>query len=210
MQKTIQEIIAPLNLSDSWCATKIERLNDIFTNFAIEMQDCPLLRVSEKFNWTECETRIQTRYPITKIYWFYVDKCTGGCTLDTNDCCWNYKRLLVERGNGSGLPNNHYSFEPENVVNLNTTSSIWEGLLIYNRGFKTFYSMKDTIEIDKYTLSLLRLYIKTEYALEWDNDVSTYSYYENKFTKRLEKVKAMLGNQLMFIQPWGVQIKAQR
>ena len=45
-------------------------------------------------------------------------------------------------------------------------------LIIYSKWFPKVTSLDDDIDIDRYTLSLLRLYMKSEYALEGESDIN--------------------------------------
>ena len=61
--------------------------------------------------------------------------------------------------------------------------------------------MSDTIEIDPITLSLLRMYIRMEYTLETNNDITMYSYYVKRIEARIEQINKAMGNHIQFVTP---------
>lgn len=69
--------------------------------------------------------------------------------------------------------------------------------------------MSDTIDIDPITLSLLRMYIRMEYTLETNNDITMYSYYVKRIEARIEQINKAMGNHIQFVTPGGAQIKGQ-
>lgn len=63
------------------------------------------------------------------------------------------------------------------------------------------HSLDDDIDIDRYTLSLLRLYMKSEYALESDNDINMSANYYSRFQTKLKRLKEMYDNSIKYIVP---------
>jgi hypothetical protein len=61
--------------------------------------------------------------------------------------------------------------------------------------------MDDDVDIDRYTLSLLRLYMKSEYALENSSDINASANYYSKFQTKLKKLKEMYDNNIKYIVP---------
>jgi hypothetical protein len=75
-----------------------------------------------------------------------------------------------------------------------------DAFVVYSRGFPKVKSLEDDIDIDRYTLSLLRLYMKSEYALE-DSDINASANYLSRFQTKLKKYKEMYDNNIKYIVP---------
>jgi hypothetical protein len=65
--------------------------------------------------------------------------------------------------------------------------------------------LEDDIDLPEEMISLLRLYIKEEYALEWDSDVNMSANYESKFQRKFNKLKEMYSNSVKFVVPWALR-----
>ena len=183
MKITVNQLIKPLNLSDTWCESKIARLNDILSAFAVQCYDLYTMKYSEIFNAQNCAIEILTNYPIVRVWGFLWCGCTW-CSIKPMDCCEWWAHLLVNQGFPDQLDKNSYWREPVDTktnskwwrIELNLPWVVTKWIVIYSRGFPTITSMSDEIEIDPITLSLLRMYIKMEYTLEANNDITMYSY----------------------------------
>jgi hypothetical protein len=73
--------------------------------------------------------------------------------------------------------------------------------VVYSKGFPKVKSLEDEIDIDRYTLSLLRLYMKAEYALESENDINMSANYRSLFQTKYKKYKEMYDNNIKYIVP---------
>lgn len=227
MKITISELIKPLNLSDTWCESKIARINDILSAFAVQCYDLYTMKYSEIFNAQNCTVEILTKYPIVRVRWFLGCGCNW-CSIKPMDCCEWWAHLLVNQGFPKQLDKNSYWWESEDTANrevddewdrnwkskwwrieLNLTWTINKWIVIYSRGFPQITKMSDTIEIDPITLSLLRMYIRMEYTLETNNDITMYSYYVKRIEARIEQINKAMGNHIQFVTPGWVQVKWQ-
>lgn len=227
MKITVSELIKPLNLSDTWCESKIARINDILSAFAVQCYDLYTMKYSEIFNASNCEVTILTKYPIVRVWGFLGCGCNG-CSIKPMDCCEWWAHLLVNQWFPKQLDKNSYWRESEDTANneidddddrnfkskwwrieLNLTWSINKWIVIYSRWFPRITKMSDTIEIDPITLSLLRMFIKMEYTLETNNDITMYSYYVKRIESRIEQINKAMGNHIQFVTPGWVQIKWQ-
>ena len=92
---------------------------------------------------------------------------------------------------------------------MNTPISQWRWILIYTRALTIVTSLDQEIDIDRYTLALLRQFIKMDYALDAQNDTTLNKYYSNRLESRIESVNKMFANHILFVQPWWAQIKYQ-
>ena len=88
-------------------------------------------------------------------------------------------------------------------------SWVSDALIIYSKGFPKVKSLDDDIDIDRYTLSLLRLYMKSEYALESENDINASANYYSRFQTKLKKLKEMYDNNVKYIVPWALNAANQ-
>lgn len=227
MKITISDLIKPLNLSDTWCESKIARINDILAAFSIQCYDLYTMKYSEIFNAQNCTVEILTKYPIVRVRWFLGCGCNW-CSIKPMDCCEWWAHLLVNQWFPKQLDKNSYWWEPEDTANrevddegerngktkwwrieLNLTWSITKWIVIYSRWFPQITKMSDTIEIDPVTLSLLRMYIRMEYTLETNNDITMYSYYVKRIEARIEQINKAMGNHIQFVTPGWAQIKWQ-
>lgn len=227
MKITISDLIKPLNLSDTWCESKIARINDILSAFAVQCYDLYTMKYSELFNAQNCAVTILTKYPIVRVWGFLWCWCSW-CSIKPMDCCEGWAHLLVNQWFPKQLDKNSYWREPEDTANkevddedernlktkwwrieLNLTWVVTKWIVIYSRWFPQITKMSDTIDIDPITLSLLRMYIRMEYTLETNNDITMYSYYVKRIEARIEQINKAMGNHIQFVTPGGAQIKGQ-
>lgn len=209
MEISIKDILRPCNISDSWCESKVMRINDILSSFALQCYDCYTMKQSQWFNFTDCETTFETEYPIARVWGFVANCACPWCKIQPLDCCEWWSRLIINQWRLWELDKNMYAIEFPNKVHIRTSANSWRWILIYSRGFPEITTLSDTIELDAYTLSLLRLYIKMEYALEADNDATLASLYSTKFKNRLDQINKAFGNHIIMIPSGWTQIKAQ-
>lgn len=211
------EIYKWTNITDSGCDSKIARLNDILSSFAIEIFDFYPRKVIERFTPAECKGQITTRYPIAKVRGFFGKWCNIWCSLDPKDCCAWYRRLLMEEMYWDNLDQNSYAIvydDDWNTDDIQDTfsdkvmfrlpSGLTDAFIVYSKWFPKIQSLNDDIDIDRYTLSLLRLYMKAEYALESENDINMSANYRSLFQTKYKKIKEMYDNNIKFIVPWAL------
>ena len=90
------------------------------------------------------------------------------------------------------------------TINFKLPNGVDDVLLVYSKGFPKVTSLDDDIDIDRYTLSLLRLYMKSEYALESESDINASANYYSRFQTKLKKLKEMFDNSVKYIVPWAL------
>lgn len=200
----VKDIYSWTNITDSGCDSKISRFNDILSSFAMEIYDFYPRKVIERFAVADCKAQITTTYPITKVRGFFWKGCNVWCSLDPKDCCAGYKRLLMEEMYWDNLDRNSYSIVGDNKVNVLLPSWLTDAFIVYSKWFEEVSSMDDDVDIDRYTLSLLRLYMKSEYALENSNDINMSANYYSKFQTKLKRLKEMYDNNIKYIVPWAL------
>ena len=83
-----------------------------------------------------------------------------------------------------------------NKVKVKTSISQWRWILIYSRALPIVTSLDEEIDIDRYTLALLRQFIKMDYALDAQNDTTLNKYYSNRLESRIEAVNKMFANNI--------------
>lgn len=201
----VKDIIKPLNLSDVGCDEKIARLNDIFASFSAEIYDLYPMKVIQKFDKKETTTTITTNYPCIHIWGFFGKGCSTACSLDKWDCCAWFRRLLVEEMYWDYLDANAYSLIDENTIKFRFAPGTTETMIVYSRALPTITSLNDDINIPNELVSLLRTYIRSEYALESDNDINMSANYYSRFQTRLNKLRDMYSNSIKFVVPWALQ-----
>ena len=74
-------------------------------------------------------------------------------------------------------------------------------MVVYSRALPTITSLNDDINIPNELVSLLRTYIRSEYALESDNDINMSANYYSRFQTRLNKLRDMYSNSIKFVVP---------
>jgi len=213
----VKNIYSWTNITDSGCDSKISRFNDILSSFAMEVYDFYPRKVLERFSPTDGFHA--TKYPIAKVWWFFGKGCKVWCSLDPKDCCAGYRRLLMEElyGDREVLDANSYSIQYDNKdgneiadgFTVKLPSWVTDALIIYSKWFPKVKSLDDDIDIDRYTLSLLRLYMKSEYALESENDINMSANYYSRFQTKLKNLKAMFDNNVKYIVPWALNAANQ-
>lgn len=217
----VKDIYSWTNITDSGCDSKISRFNDILSSFAMEIYDFYPRKVLERF--TPADGTYTTKYPIAKVRGFFGKGCNVGCSLDPKDCCAGYRRLLLEElyWDIDVLDSNSYSITYDNINPSNDNDKIidtirfkfpcWvnDALIVYSKGFPKVTSLDQDIDIDRYTLSLLRLYMKSEYALESDTDINMSANYYSRFQAKLKKLKEMFDNNVKYIVPWALNAANQ-
>ena len=102
---------------------------------------------------------------------------------------------------GDYLDANAYSLVDENTIKFRFAPSTSETMVVYSRALPTITSLDDNIDIPNELVSLLRTYIRSEYALESDNDINMSANYESRFQKRLNKLREMYSNSVKFVVP---------
>ena len=210
----VKDIYSWTNITDSGCESKIARFNDILSSFAIEVFDFYPRKVMERF--TPTGWSYTTKYPIAKVRGFFGKGCNVGCSLDPKDCCAWYRRLLMEElywDAREDLDANSYSIVFDNnkeweeivdTVNFKLPCKVDDVMIIYSKWFPKVTSLDQDIDIDRYTLSLLRLYMKSEYALESENDINMSANYYSRFQTKLKRLKEMFDNSVKYIVPWAL------
>lgn len=210
-----KDIFTWTNITDSGCESKVARLNDILSSFAVEVFDFYPRKVLERFMPTNWQFTFTTNYPIAKVRGFFGKGCKVWCSLDPKDCCAGYRRLLVEELYWDDLDANTYSVKywdaswQADEVSIRLPSWVNDALIVYSKGFPKINSLEDDIEIDRYTLSLLRLYMKSEYSLEWEADINMSANYLSRFNSKLKRYKEMFDNNLKYVVPWALNAANQ-
>lgn len=210
----VKDIYSWTNITDSGCESKLARFNDILSSFAMEVFDFYPRKVLERF--TPANGTYTTKYPIAKVRGFFWKGCKIGCSLDPKDCCAGYRRLLMEElywENLEDLDQNSYSIVYDNdqawweiIDTVNFKLPCWtdDVLIVYSKGFPKVTSLDQDIDIDRYTLSLLRLYMKSEYALEDATDINMSANYYSRFQTKLKRLKEMFDNSVKYVVPWAL------
>lgn len=197
----VKDIFTSLNISDSWCKSKLERFNSIIDEFMIEAYDLQTLKVGQYFPNDGNEwTTIVPKYPIARLRAFYGDGCNLSCSLDKDSCCAWYKLLLLNEGYADALDNNEYALTCDEV-RLKTSGQLKDGIMVYTRHIEHVHSLEDEIEIDSITLALLKLYMQSVYAIKEDVNTTTSQYYYNRFKDLLAKANVMMKNTLKYVKP---------
>jgi hypothetical protein len=170
-------------------------------------------KVLERF--TPADGTYTTKYPIAKVRGFFGKGCKVWCSMDPKDCCAGYRRLLVEELYWDDLDANTYSVKywdaswQADEVSIRLPGWVSDALIVYSKGFPKINSLEDDIEIDRYTLSLLRLYMKSEYSLEWESDINMSANYLSRFNSKLKRYKEMFDNNLKYVVPWALNAANQ-
>lgn len=209
-----KDIFTWTNITDSGCESKIARLNDILSSFAIEIYDFYPRKVLERFMPTNSQFSFSPKYPVAKVRGFFGKGCRVGCSMDPKDCCAGYRRLLMEELYWDDLDANSYSIDywtewESDVINVRLPSWVNDALVVYSKGFPTITSLDQDIDIDRYTLSLLRLYMKAEYSLEDSNDINASANYRSLFQTKYKKYKDMFDNNVKYVVPWALNAANQ-
>lgn len=202
MKIKVKDIYKWTNISDSWCSSKIARFSDILNSFAIEVYDLYPRKYIQRFN--PSVEQINTKYPIAKVRGFFGKWCNVWCSLDPKDCCAGFRRLLIEELYWDSLDQNSYAIVWEKEIQVKVPGGTTDAFVVYSRGFDKVTSLEDVIDIDPYCLSLLRLYMKSEYALESDNDINASANYYSRFQTKLKRLKEMFDNSIKYIVPWAL------
>ena len=212
----VKDIYAGTNITDSWCESKLARFSDILNSFAMEVYDFYPRKVLERF--TPTNGTYTTKYPIAKVWGFFAKWCNIWCSLDPKDCCAGYRRMLLEElyWDIDVLDANSYSVTYDDInlsddndkiidtVRFKFPCGADDVLIIYSKWFPKVTSLDDDIDIDRYTLSLLRLYMKSEYALEGESDINMSANYYSRFQTKLKRLKEMFDNNVKYIVPWAL------
>lgn len=205
MSYTVSKIYSWTNISDTGCESKLDRFNDILSSFATEVYDLYPMKTIERFTPSCGKMKITTTHPIVKVRWFFWKWCNVGCSLDPKDCCAWFRRLLMEEYYSDNIDRNSYSVVWDNEIYLKLPSCSWitDAFVVYSRWFEEVKSMDDLVDVDRNLLSLLRLYMKSEYALESSNDINMSANYKSWFNTRIKKLQDMYANQIKYITPWA-------
>lgn len=209
-----KDIFTWTNITDSGCESKIARLNDILSSFAIEIYDFYPRKVLERFMPTNSQFSFSPKYPVAKVRGFFGKGCKVWCSLDPKDCCAWYRRLLMEELYWDDLDANSYSIDywtewESDVINVRLPNWVNDALVVYSKGFPTITSLDQDIDIDRYILSLLRLYMKAEYSLEDSNDINASANYRSLFQTKYKKYKDMFDNNVKYVVPWALNAANQ-
>lgn len=209
-----KDIFTWTNITDSGCESKIARLNDILSSFAIEIYDFYPRKVLERFMPTNSQFSFSPKHPVAKVRGFFGKGCKVGCSMDPKDCCAGYRRLLMEELYWDDLDANSYSIDywtewESDVINVRLPGWVNDALVVYSKGFPTITSLDQDIDIDRYTLSLLRLYMKAEYSLEDSNDINASANYRSLFQTKYKKYKDMFDNNVKYVVPWALNAANQ-
>lgn len=196
---TVKEIYKWTNISDSGCDSKIARFNDILSFFSMEIYDLYPRKIVERFTPATWKMLIDTTYPIVKVWGFYGKWCTNWCSLDPKDCCQWYKKLLLTETYWDNLDANSYSIVWDKKIEVRLPGNMTDAFIVYSKWFEEVSSVNDNIDIDRYMLSLLRLYMKWEYALDSDNDINMSANYKSLFQTKLKKAQDMYMNQMKYM-----------
>lgn len=207
MQITVKEIYNWTNITDSWCKSKIARFNDLLSSFAIEIYDLYPRKYIQRFN--PSGEQVITKYPIAKVWGFFGKGCNVWCSMDPKDCCAWFRRLLIEELYWDNLDQNSYAVVGEKEIQVKVPNWTTNAFVVYSRWFERVNSLDDVIDIDPYTLSLLRLYMKAEYALESENDINASANYRSLFNTKLKALKAMYDNNVKYVVPWALNAANQ-
>lgn len=213
----VKDIYKWTNITDSGCGSKISRFNDILSSFAVEVYDFYPRKIIQRFAPADCKAQITTKYPIAKVWGFFWKWCEVWCSMDPKDCCAWYRRLLMEELYWDNLDQNSYAIVYDDAGDdddqMDTFSDkiifklpkwLTDAFVVYSKGFPKVKSLEDEIDIDRYTLSLLRLYMKAEYALESENDINMSANYRSLFQTKYKKYKEMYDNSIKYIVPWAL------
>lgn len=196
----VKDVFTSLNISDSWCKSKLERFNAIVDEFMIEAYDLQTLKIGQYFpnDWNDYTT-IVPEYPLLKVWMFYGEWCNLKCAIDNDICCWKYKKLLLNEGYYDALQQNEFAIWCDDV--RLKASWVNSGIMVYTRHLWHFTSLEDEMEIDSVTLSLLKNYMQNVYAIKENSDSNTAQYYYNRFQDLMQKANLMYKNTIKYIQP---------
>lgn len=199
--KKVKDLFTWLNISDSWCQSKLDRFNTIVDEFMVEAYDLQTLKVWQYFpnDWNEYTT-IVPKYPLLKLRTFRWKGCNIKCAIDKDSCCNWYKVLLLNEWYYDALGSNEFAIGCDDV----RVKAPWveEWVMIYTRHLWHFYSLEDEIDIDSVTLSLLKLYMQSVYAIKESSDTNTANYYYSRFTALMQKANTMYKNSIKYVKPW--------
>lgn len=209
MKITVKDLYKWTSISDSWCDSKIARVNDMLSMFALEVYDLYPMKIIERFTPADCKAKITTSYPIVKVFGFFWKWCHIWCSEDPKDCCAWFKKLLMEELYWDNLDQNSYAVTWDKEVTVKLPKGMSDGFIVYSRGFPEVKTLTDTIEMNPQMLALFRLYMKSEYALEWDNDINMSANYTSKFNTQLKKLKEMYANVPKYFAPWALNAANQ-
>lgn len=200
MWYTVKQIYKWTNISDSGCQSKIDRFNDLLSSFSWEIFDLYPMKTIERFAPATCKSQLETKHPIAKVWWFYGKWCNVMCAINPQDCCAGYKRLLMEEMYWDNLDQNSYSIVWDNLVNMKLPEWLTDAFIVYSRWFEQVESMDDEVDMDRNILSLFRLYMKSEYAIE-NSDLNAWANYRSLFQTKLKRLKEMYDNNVKWIAP---------
>ncbi len=209
MKITAKDLFKGTSISDSWCDSKIARINDMLSMFAVEIYDLYPQKITERFAPADCKAKITTSYPIVKVFWFYWKGCQIWCSEDPKDCCAWFRRLLMEELYWDNLDQNSYAITWDNEVTVKLPKWMSDWFITYAKWFPEVTSLDDVIEMRKEILALFRLYMKSEYSLDWDNDINMAANYTSKFNTQLKKIKDMYANVPKYFAPWALNAANQ-
>lgn len=202
----VKDIFSWTNISDSWCESKIARINDILAGFCLEVYDLYPQKIIQRFEPATCKSQLQTTYPIAKVWGFFWKWCNTSCVEEAWWCCAGFKKLIMTELYWDSLDQNSYSWRYPNVVSMKLPNGLTDAFIVYSKWFPEVTSLEDEIDINPYMLALLRLYMKAEYALESDNDVNMSANYRSMFQTKLKKLQEMYMNNVKYILPWALSL----
>ena len=205
----VKDLYKGTSISDSWCDSKIARVNDMLSMFAVEVYDLYPQKIIERFAPADCKAVINTTYPITKVFGFYWKGCAIWCSEDPKDCCAWFRKLLMEEMYWDNLDQNSYAVTWDKQVTVKLPKGMSDWFIVYAKGCDEVTSLDSEIEMSKQMLALFRLYMKSEYSLEWDNDINMSANYTSKFNTQLKKIKDMYANVPKYFLPWALNAANQ-
>ena len=95
------------------------------------------------------------------------------------------------------------------IIKYKMPSWVTDAFVVYSKWFQKIKSLNDDIDIDRYTLSLLKLYMKAEYSLESENDINASANYRSLFNSKLKRIKEMYDNSIKYVVPWALNAANQ-
>ena len=210
MKITVNDLIKPLKLSDLGCERRLATLNDIFASFSAEVYELYPMKRMKVFDKTETITTISLEEDCVHVRWFFVESCSNDCMIDKWDCCAWYKRALVEElywvyDWENQLDANSYALVDNRTILFKFNPCTCKCIVVYSRALPEIKDLNDIIDLPREMISLLRIYIREEYALESDSDVNMSANYEQKFQRKLKQLKEMYSNSVKYVVPWALR-----
>lgn len=207
MKVTVKDLYKWTSISDSWCDSKIARVNDMLSLFALKIYNLYPQKIIERFAPADCKAKITTSYPIVKVFGFFGKGCQIWCSEDPKDCCAWFKKLLMEELYWDNLDQNSYAvtWDKEVTVKLPKWMSDW--FIVYARWFDKVETLDDEIEMNPQLLALFRLFMEWWYANK--SDINMAANYKSEFNTLLKELKEMYTNMPKYFAPWALNAANQ-